>query len=77
MSDFKVTNTTLRWEVRYTVKQTGRLLISYCESRRQARSLKNTIKRSLWDTYDQVHIYRVEEQTFRDGSMLAVIEKAR
>lgn len=77
MSDFKVTNTTIRWEVRYAVKQTGRPLISYCESRRQARSLKTTIKNSLWEVYDQVQIYRVEEQTFQDGSMLAVIEKAR
>ena len=77
MSDFKPITTTIRWEVRYKVKQTGLLLISYCELRHQARHLKNTIKNSLWEVYDQVQIYRVEEQTFRDDSMIALIEKAR
>ncbi|MGL5014344.1 MAG: hypothetical protein ACRC6V_08675 [Bacteroidales bacterium] len=77
MDKFKPTNTVIRWEVRYRLSETGRPLFGHCENRQQARHLKNALKRNLWSIYDQVQIYRVEEQTFQDGSMLAVIEKAR
>ena len=77
MDDSKAINTNIRWEVRYRIPQTGKLLFGHCETRQQARNLHKAIKHNLWGIYDQVQIYRVEEQIYRDGSMLALIEKAR
>lgn len=77
MTQIKPTNTVIRWEVRYKVSPDGQTLIFSSSNRQGARDFKTVLKRNFMNSIYQVQMYRVEEQTFRDGSMLALIEKAR